>query len=230
MSPHALVSWSGGKDSFFAALKAKEEGYALKVLLNVLNEEGQISRSHGIPASILQAQAQSLNLPIHLVASSWNDYEPKFTAALESLGKEYHLSHAVFGDIDLEDHRQWEEKVCTNAGLSAVLPLWQKNRKDLVFHMLASGLKTIIVSCNETMGARFIGVLLTPAVIEELESLGIDPCGETGEYHTLVIDGPSFTFPLEVEIRQKLQHQNFWFADLALVNQKQQGRPRENSL
>lgn len=218
MNNQALVSWSGGKDSFFAALKSREEGYTLKVLLNVLNEEGQISRSHGIPYPILQAQAQALNLPIHLVASSWKDYEPKFTEALKTLKDQYQLTHAVFGDIDLDDHRLWEEKVCANAGLTAVLPLWQKNRKDLVLQMLASGLKTIIVSCNETMGERFIGAILTQELVAELEALGIDPCGESGEYHTLVIDGPSFSFPLEVEIKQTLHHQNYWFADLSLTS------------
>jgi diphthine-ammonia ligase len=215
MNNNALVSWSGGKDSCFAAIKARQEGHQPKVLLNVLNEEGKISRSHGIPASILQAQARSLNLPIHLVASSWKDYEANFTAALKSLKEQYNLTHAIFGDIDLEDHRLWEEKVCTNAGLTSVLPLWQQDRKALVLDMLASGVKTIIVSCNETMGERFIGALLSQEVIAELESLGIDPCGENGEYHTLVIDGPGFSFPLEVFIRQALCHQNYWFADLS---------------
>jgi diphthine-ammonia ligase len=215
MNNNALVSWSGGKDSCFAAIKAMQEGHQPKILLNVLNETGNISRSHGIPASILQAQARSLNLPIHLVASSWKDYEANFTTALKSLRRQYDLTHAIFGDIDLEDHRLWEEKVCTNAGLTAVLPLWQQDRKALVLEMLACGIKTIIVSCNETMGERFIGTLLTQEVIAELESLGVDPCGENGEYHTLVIDGPGFSFPLEVSVRQALCHQNYWFADLS---------------
>jgi diphthine-ammonia ligase len=218
MNKNTLVSWSGGKDSCYAALKAKGEGYTPKVLLNVLNEEGKISRSHGIPAPILQAQAKAMNLPIHLVASSWKDYEPKFTNALKIVKEQYRLTHAVFGDIDLDDHRLWEEKVCTNAGLTAILPLWQQNRKALVLQMLADGLKTMIVSCNETMGERFIGALLTPELVEELESLGIDPCGENGEYHTLVLDGSLFTFPLEVTIRQRLHHENYWFADLILAN------------
>lgn len=217
MIKNALVSWSGGKDSFFAAIKAREAGYALQVLLNVLNEEGQISRSHGIPASVLQAQATAMNLPLHLIASSWKDYESKFTEALITLKDRYDLSDAVFGDIDLVDHRLWEEKVCTQAGLTAVLPLWQQDRKSLVLQMLSQGIKTIIISCNEIMGERFIGVQLTPELLTELELLGVDPCGENGEYHTLVVDGPSFSFPLEITIRQKLHHDNYWFSDLALT-------------
>lgn len=219
MSKDALVSWSGGKDSYWATLKAAEEGLTPRVLLNVLNEEGQISRSHGIPAPVLQAQAEALNLPIHLVAASWKEYETHFTAALKTLKEQYGLTHAVFGDIDLQDHREWEEKVCAHAGLTAVLPLWQADRKDLVLQMLSSGVRTIIVSCNEVMGARFIGTMLTPAVVEELESLGIDPCGETGEYHTLVVDGPRFSFPVEVSVRKKRRHDHYWFADLVLENE-----------
>lgn len=220
MNKNALVSWSGGKDSYWAALKATTEGYTPKVLLNVLNEEGQISRSHGIPAPVLQAQAQALGLALYPIASSWTEYETRFTAALKTLKEQYYLDHAVFGDIDLEDHRLWEEKVCATAGLTAILPLWQWDRKELVLQMLAGGVKTIIVSCNEIMGERFIGKMLTPAVVEELESLGIDPCGETGEYHTLVVDGPSFSFPLKVFIRQKLHHDRYWFADLAFNERK----------
>src|SRR5687768_17142077 len=214
----SLVSWSGGKDSCFAAIKAAEQGYRVSVLLNVLNEEGQISRSHGIPAGILQQQARALRLPIHSVASSWKDYEPNFTSALKNLKEQYQLTHALFGDIDLADHRAWEEKVCTAAGLTAVLPLWQQDRKALVQEMLAYGLKTIIVSCNETMGARFIGALLTAERIGELERLGIDPCGENGEYHTLVIDGPLLSYPLDIHVKGILCHNNYWFADLASIH------------
>ena len=217
MNTGALVSWSGGKDSCFAAFKAAQDGYTTLVLLNVLNEKGKISRSHGIPASILQAQAASLNLPIQLISSSWKEYEQKFTEALRALKQQYNLTHAIFGDIDLQDHRDWEEKVCAFAGLKAVLPLWQESRKALVLEMLSCGLKTLIVSCNETMGERFIGTLLTEEIVEELESLGIDPCGENGEYHTLVINGPQFSNPLNIVVKQKLKHDNYWFADLALA-------------
>jgi len=119
-----LCSWSGGKDSCFALMQAIHQGYSPKILLNVLNEEGKISRSHGIPASLLRAQADAAGLPIHLISSNWQEYETHFVNALLQLKETYQLSHAVFGDIDLQAHREWEEKVCTAAGLTAVLPLW----------------------------------------------------------------------------------------------------------
>jgi diphthine-ammonia ligase len=212
---YSLCSWSGGKDSCFALMQAMKDGYQPQVLLNVLNEEGKISRSHGIPSTILKQQAGNAGLPIHLISSSWEEYEKHFTSALSSLKAGYSLEFAVFGDIDLQPHRDWEEKVCTNAGLTAVLPLWQQNRKALVMEMLKSGIETIIISCNEVMGERFIGNTITPALVDELESMGIDACGENGEYHTLVLNCPLFKKRLsDITVKQKVNHKGYWFGIL----------------
>lgn len=214
---HILCSWSGGKDSCFALIQALRQGYRPQVLLNVLNEEGRISRSHGIPAAILEAQAAAMQVPIHLISSSWQEYETKFVAALQALGKQYALTHAVFGDIDLQAHRDWEEKVCAQAGLTALLPLWQQNRKALVYQMLDAGIETMIVSCNTTMGERFLGKMLTPELVAELESLGVDVCGENGEFHTLVLHCPLFSQSLKILTGKKLLHNGYWFTELALA-------------
>lgn len=211
---NALCSWSGGKDSCFALMQAITLGYSPKVLLNVLNEEGKISRSHGIPSSILLQQADAAGLPVHLVSSSWQEYEMHFTHALSLLKNEYQITHAVFGDIDLQAHRDWEEKVCTAAGLTAVLPLWKQGRRALVMQMLEAGIETMIVSCNEVMGEKFIGRMITPALVDELESLGIDACGENGEYHTLVMDCPLFSSPLNIRVAEKIRHEGYWFSKL----------------
>lgn len=212
---NSLCSWSGGKDSCYALMQAITLGYTPKILLNVLNEEGKISRSHGIPANVLQAQAKAAALPALLISSSWEEYETKFTGALIRLKEEYQLTHVIFGDIDLQAHRDWEEKVCTNAGLTAVLPLWQQDRKKLVLQMLEAGIEAIIVSCNETMGERFIGKTVTAELVEELESMGIDACGENGEYHTLVLDCPLFSKRIQVEVKERKLHEHYWFATLS---------------
>ena len=214
MIKNSLCSWSGGKDSCFALMQAMSLGYIPKVLLNVLNEEGKISRSHGIPSAILEKQAAAAGLPIHLISSSWQEYEKHFTHALSVLKKQYDLNYGVFGDIDLQPHRDWEEKVCTNAGLTAVLPLWKQDRKSLVMQMLDAGIEAMIVSCNEVMGERFIGKMITPALVEELESMGIDACGENGEYHTLVLDCPLFDKKITVSVAEKLKHEKYWFGKL----------------
>jgi uncharacterized protein (TIGR00290 family) len=214
MQKNSLCSWSGGKDSCFALMQAITLGYIPKILLNVLNEEGKISRSHGIPAAILQQQANAAEISIHLISSSWQEYEMHFTNALKELKEKYQLSHAVFGDIDLQAHRDWEEKVCLNAGLTAVLPLWKQDRKKLVMQMLEAGIEAMIVSCNETMGKRFIGEMITPSLIDELEAMGIDPCGENGEYHTLVLDCPLFSSPINATVVEKVLHDKYWFGRL----------------
>lgn len=209
-----VCSWSGGKDSCFAAMKAIEAGYTPKILLNVLNEDGKISRSHGIPSSILQQQAIVANLPIHLISSSWEKYEQNFIEALNTLTQQHQLKQAVFGDIDLQEHRDWEEKVCATANLQALLPLWQQNRKQLVIEMLQAGIETIIVSCNETMGASFLGKQLTIELVETLENIGIDACGENGEFHTLVVNCPLFKNPISATVVNTINHNNYWFAEL----------------
>ncbi|MES2004245.1 MAG: diphthine--ammonia ligase [Bacteroidota bacterium] len=213
---HTLCSWSGGKDSCFALMQSIQQGYRPRVLLNVLNEAGKISRSHGIPSAILEAQAAAMQLPIHLISSSWQEYEVKFTGALMHLKEQYGLSHAVFGDIDLQPHRDWEEKVCANAGITALLPLWQQNRKELVMQMLASGIETMIVSCNTVMGEVFLGKIITIELVAELEALGVDVCGENGEFHTLVLNCPLFNKPITVEAGKKILHENYWFTELLL--------------
>jgi uncharacterized protein (TIGR00290 family) len=158
------------------------------------------------------AQAAAIGLPFYAISSSWEDYETKFTAALGKLKSTYELTHAVFGDIDLQAHRDWEEKVCANAGLTAVLPLWKQDRKQLVLQMLDSGIETMIVSCNETLGEHFLGRMISPELIDEFEQLGVDPCGENGEYHTLVLDCPLFADRLAVTVAQKVNYNNYWFA------------------
>jgi diphthine-ammonia ligase len=209
---NTLTSWSGGKDSCFALMQAIEQGYIPTVLLNVLNEQGEISRSHGIPAEILEAQANAAGLPIHLISSSWQEYEVKFVEALQQLKQKHNLNCAVFGDIDLQAHKDWEEKVCEKAGIKAILPLWKRDRRQLVNEMLEAGIETIIVSCNETMGERFLGQALTTALVDELEALGIDACGENGEYHTLVINCPLFSKKINVGIKNKFNHNQYFFA------------------
>lgn len=214
MDQNILCSWSGGKDSCFALMQAIDQGYIPKVLLNVLNEEGKISRSHGIPYSILQTQANEADIFLHCISSSWQEYEMRFTNELKELKNGFNLTHAVFGDIDLQEHRDWEEKVCANAGLMAVLPLWKQDRKKLVMEMLEAGIEAMIVSCNEKMGEQFIGEMISPSLVNELEAMGIDPCGENGEYHTLVLDCPLFASPHKVSVAEKIKHEGYWFGKL----------------
>ena len=211
-----LCSWSGGKDSCYAFYKAMQSGYQPKVLLNVMNEHGDRSRSHGISKNILIAQAESINVPIHFFNSTWTDYEVNYIKHLKTLVKEHEVSHAVFGDIDIDSHRAWEEKVSAAAGVNAILPLWQGNRKQLVLDMIADGIEAVIVSCNQELGPDFLGRTITINLLEELEAKGIDVCGENGEYHTLVVNAPFFKQKIKVEVIGKSVSSNYNFAELKL--------------
>lgn len=211
-----VCSWSGGKDSCYALMKAKQMGFIPTVLLNVLNEHGEISRSHGIPKVVLERQAEMLGLPLYAVPASWETYETTFVESLQLLKQKYQLTHGVFGDIDLEAHREWEEKVCANAKIEAVLPLWKRERKELVLEMLAQGIETYIVSCNKQMGQSFLGKQLTIDLILQLEKLGVDPCGENGEFHTLVVNMPMFAERMRVRFADPVLHANYWFATPSL--------------
>ncbi|WP_299248565.1 diphthine--ammonia ligase [uncultured Aquimarina sp.] len=212
-----LCSWSGGKDSCYAMHMAVEKGCVPSVLLNVLNEYGDRSRSHGIPKTILKAQANALGLPIHFFESTWNNYEQLYVKNLKSLTNTYTLKSAVFGDIDIQTHRDWEEKVSVAAGLEAILPIWQQPRKQLVLDMIAYGIEAIIVSCNTVLGPDFLGRMIDQELIKDLEGLDVDACGENGEYHTLVTNAPLFSQRLNVQVIDKEISSNYNFASLKIV-------------
>ncbi len=214
-----LTSWSGGKDSCYAMMLAKAMGWQPAVLLNILNENGEISRSHGIPKEILRRQAEVLGLPIATPAASWKMYEDVFVASLNDLKQPFDLDAAVFGDIDLQAHRDWEEKVCARAGLQAMLPLWQRSRFALVEEMLSTGcIETFIVSCNHVMGPSFLGKRLDMNVVAELQKLGVDACGENGVYHTLVVNMPLFSCRIPVVFGDVRQRDDYWFIEMKLMN------------
>jgi uncharacterized protein (TIGR00290 family) len=206
-----LTSWSGGKDSCYAMMQAMANGFEPKVVLNMMNENGKVSRSHGLPLAILKQQAQKMELPLEAVSATWGDYEAKFIQILKTLKAKFNLDAAVFGDIDLQPHKDWEEKVCEAASLQAILPLWQQDRMTLVHEMLDSGITTMIVSCNTTMGEKYLGEILTKELAQELQLKGIDPCGENGEFHTLVLNCPLFSSAIELPNFTKITYNEYCF-------------------
>ena len=206
-----LSSWSGGKDSCYALMKAVEQGLQPTVLLNMMNENGKVSRSHGIPLSILQQQAKQMQVPLVAIPATWSEYEKNYISTLLDIKEKYQIEGVVFGDIDLEPHRAWEEKVCNAANLKAFLPLWQKDRVDLVYQMIDAGIETMIVSCNLQMTEKYLGRMMTKELVIELQEKGIDPCGENGEFHTLVIYCPLFKSKINVPEFRKVTYENYCF-------------------
>lgn len=212
-----LCSWSGGKDSYYAFYKAVRSGLEPRVLLNVLNEYGDRSRSHGIPKVILQAQARCLDLPIDFIESSWSEYKDRFIEKLKALRLTYNCSYSVYGDIDIEAHKAWEEKVSKAASLVPFLPLWQQDRMSLVTDMIETGIKAVIVSCKAEFADKLLGKTIDKGLLKVFDVLGIDACGENGEYHTLVLDGPAHKTPLKVELGNAVRHNDYAFIEISLL-------------
>ena len=213
-----IASFSGGKDSVLALYKAMQVGEAVGLIV-MLEEEGTRSRSHGMPPELIQAQAASIGLPVYTASSSWAGYETAFIGLLEK-AKLAGAEVLVTGDLDMPEHGCWHEKVTKKADLQLSMPLWEEEHRKVVEEFLSLGFTTMIVTVNLTLGMRIddLGKVLTPDYIKELETRGIDPCGEGGEFHTTVIDGPLFTTPIPVRPLDIIQDGDYAFLPLELTH------------
>jgi uncharacterized protein (TIGR00290 family) len=202
----ALVSWSGGKDSCLALWRARQSGMPIRRLITAMDESGSSARSHGVPPALLTAQAEAMGLEMCFYDTSWKTYEEKFVATLrQALADGF--ENAVFGDIDLIPHREWEEKVCAQAGLQACLPLWDEPRDKLVREFLSLGFKAVVVCVDgRFLTEDFCGREFDDAFLSDLPA-GVDACGENGEFHTFVYDGPTFARPVKFKRDQILRYQ-----------------------
>ncbi len=211
-----VASFSGGKDSTFALYKAMTDGEAVALIV-MMEEEGIHSRSHRLTENIIKAQASSIGLPVFSNATSWDDYEEKFIELLEqtkNLGAEV----LVAGDLDVPDKDCWHDMVTKKVELGLALPLRGMNHREAVTEFVKAGFKCIIVTVNLSMGMEVndLGKELTLEYIEELENRGIDSCGEAGEFHTIVIDGPIFKNKIDVKFGEILQEKEYAFLDCIL--------------
>nr|WP_312578053.1 diphthine--ammonia ligase [Sedimentibacter sp.] len=198
MNKKCFVSWSGGKDSCLALYSALEKGYKPEKLLTMFSSENEISSAHRLNEQIFRKQAESIGIENVIVRAKFDEYESSFVNHIK-LFKEQGIDYGIFGDIDLEEHRHWEEMVCEKSSIKAVLPLWKLNRKEIVEKFITLGFKAKIIVVNTTMlDTKFLGQDLTIPLIKEIESYGADACGENGEYHTVVYDGPIFKNPIEL--------------------------------
>ncbi|TSI05766.1 diphthine--ammonia ligase [Lysinibacillus sp. BW-2-10] len=193
-----IASFSGGKDSTLALYKAMMVGEAVGLIV-MLEEEGKRSRSHGMPPELIHAQAKSIGLPVYAAAASWTDYEKVFIGLLEE-AKNQGAEVLVTGDLDMPAHGCWHEKVTNYAGLKLGMPLWEMDHHEVVEEFIDLGFVTMIVTVNLSLRMREddLGRTLTREYVKELEARGIDPCGEGGEFHTTVLDGPIFKHPIPV--------------------------------
>jgi diphthine-ammonia ligase len=210
-----FCSWSGGKECAMALYETQKSGKTVTHLLNMASVGGLHSRTHGIASSWLDLQSEAMGVPIIRRTTSWDGYEETFKAALNEIGNKG-IKTGIFGDIDLMHHRQWVERVCSECGITPTLPLWQREREELLCQFINLGFRAIVVATDARyLGKEWLGRQIDKAFMEEAKSLGtIDLCGEKGEYHTFVYDGPIFQKPLEYNIGQITLHDNNWLLKL----------------
>lgn len=211
----AFVSWSGGKESTLAFYRAMKNCIQSVCLINMLSEDGSYSRSHGINSELIKAQAEAIGIPIIQRKTTWESYEDNFKDTIMQLKNEG-VEAGVFGDIDLQEHREWVERVCRETGIKAILPLWGEEREKLLMDFITSGFKAIVCSTNASfLGSEWLGREVDYKFIEDLKALGnIDLCGEKGEYHTFVYDGPIFREPVKFTKNKKVLKGKNWFLEI----------------
>jgi uncharacterized protein (TIGR00290 family) len=216
VKPRAAISWSGGKDCCTALLRAHRD-YDVIAMITMFAEDGERSRSHGLRPDIIAAHAQRLGVRSLTGRCSWSSYTDEYARVLASaagLG----VTHVIFGDIMGDAHRAWDERVCARLGLTPALPIWGEPTRTLVDEFIASGSTAVIVTARAAhLDETWLGRTITTDAVRELERLGVDPCGELGEYHTLVTGSPLFNAPLELVLGAREMHSDCWALDVSFA-------------
>ena len=194
------MSYSCGKDSALALYKMIQAGHKPVCFVVAFNKDAGRSWFHGADEQLLNKVAEALNLPLVTANSNGVDYEAAFDEAL-CQAKELGAQCIAFGDIDIEGHLEWNQARCNAAGLECAVPLWGMARKEAVRELLDAGFIARIKNVDKKqLDESFLGETLTDAVIRRIAATGADICGENGEYHTFVSDGPIFQYPVKIEI------------------------------
>ncbi|MCT1905037.1 diphthine--ammonia ligase [Oceanobacillus sojae] len=211
-----ITSFSGGKDGSLALYKSMKAGEALGLIV-MMEEEGNRSRSHCMPPAIIQAQADSIGLPVYTAAASWADYEKVFIDLLNK-AKKQGGEVLVTGDLDMPAHGCWHDEVTKKAGLKLAMPLWEMDHRQAVREFIDLGFVATVVTVNLSLGMqeKDLGRTLDHEYVRELENRGIDSCGESGEFHTTVLDGPIFKHPVSVRKGAVLRDGDYAFLPLEL--------------
>ena len=217
MDKIAAFNWSGGKDSTLALhylLITKE--YKIKYLVTTVNEAYNRIAMHGVREALLVMQADLLKIPLYQIRlpemPDMETYEKAMDLHFKIL-KRRRVEYAIFGDIFLEDLRKYREQQFTKIGIKTVFPLWKRESRELVNEFIVLGYKTIVV-CARADLKDLCGRVIDQSFIDNLPE-GVDPCGENGEFHTFVFDGPIFTKAIAFTIGELVfRDPGFWYVDL----------------
>ena len=227
----AVFNWSGGKDSALALHQVmSEKSFQVEALLTTINSHHERVTMHGVRQELIERQAEQIGIPLKKMLvpeqPSMEVYEEEMEKNFLQL-KAKGITHALYGDIFLEDLRKYREDQLAKFGMTASFPLWKRDTTKLLKDFLDQGFKTVTVSAQARLGEDFVGKIIDHAFIDELPH-DVDPCGENGEFHTFVFDGPLFQSPIPFEIGEKIYREydtpnqdgeekaGFWFCDLVI--------------
>jgi len=220
-----VMSWSGGKDCALALHELRTDPrYHVVALMTSVSEEFRRVSHHGVREDLLGAQAEAIGLPltkIYLPSGKQTPctneiYEEVMARAMEEF-RSQGIFAVGFGDLFLEDLRAWREASLAKAGMTAVFPIWKRETQRLARQLIAMGFKAVLSCVEERVGLGFAGRTYDDRLLEDLPA-GIDPCGEYGEFHTFVHDGPCFRRPVPVTIGETVTRDGRHYADLLRVD------------
>ena len=215
MPRQILLSWSGGKDSMLALHKLTvSQEYKVEALISHVDESTQRVSVHGIPRHLIEQQAKALGLPLSIVelpsSPSNAAYETCVATALEPYRKNG-IDTVAYGDLFLEDIRQYREQMLANLGMRGHYPIWGNDTLQLAHEFINSGFKALLVCVDSSqLDAGFVGRWFDDVFLKELPS-NVDPCGENGEFHTFVVDGPLLKSPVPLEIGETFVRDNRFY-------------------
>ncbi len=212
------MSWSSGKDSALALHETRAAGQLdVTVLLTTVNASFERVAMHGVRRALLEAQAAALGLPLHVVELPWpcpNEvYEQKMSMAIDE-ARRHGIEAMVFGDLFLEDIRRYREAALEGAGVMPSFPLWLWPTPEVARSLIALGFRAVVVCVDPAQApGEIAGRWYDATLLDDLPA-GVDPCGENGEFHTVVVDGPEFAYPVDVEVGEVVERDGFVFADV----------------
>ena len=215
-----IASWSGGKDSCFTCYRALAQGHQVTHIVNFISQEFRRVSFHGVRARLVSSQARAVSIPLsqHTVPSDMSLYEQRFKRAVLML-KRKGAEGMVFGDIWLQEHRDWIERVCSEVGIIPVMPLWGIAPERVLAEFIEAGFEAMVVSAKaDIFNKEWLGRKINHGFLSDLKKLApgkrVDVCGEQGEYHTLVVDGPLFSKRLQIRYGDTVQRNGYWFLDI----------------
>ncbi|RLC96046.1 MAG: diphthine--ammonia ligase [Chloroflexi bacterium] len=215
------ASWSGGKDGCLSCYKALRQGHDVAYLVNFISSEYRRVSFHGVRARIIRRQAEAVGIPLvqYSIPPDMATYEKKFKQAVSSV-KRKGVEGMVFGDIYINEHREWIERVCGELGIVPLLPLWGISPTVVLGEFIEAGFKALVVSASASIfDQHWLGRTLDQHCLAELQALDqqgrCDVCGEQGEYHTLVVDGPIFRRRVQLLAGARVERDGRWFLDFA---------------